>query len=441
MTKRVDPKAMRQMCMDILRKNDLGKYTVPTHGLYPYQWNWDSGFVSIGFSRFNIERAIVELETLFSGQWKNGMLPHIVFHDLTHDTYFPGPEFWKIKESIFSPSDVKTSGITQPPVHGFALEKIWQRISDKPKYESRIKKLISQVAHNLKYFYQERDPNSEGLVFIFHPWESGRDNSPVWDEAMQRINIIPENLPFYERKDLEISDGNHRPTQDKYDRYVKLMQVGIDSSYDGHKIAASSPLLVQDVMFNAILLKSMESMISLTQELKVDNEWMTERYELGMDNFDSKFWDDQDQWFYNHDLISGEATRIKDIGGLVAGFGVQLSQTQKSSLLKYLERLVETDHYLCPSYDPQGPLYNNQRYWRGPIWPHMNWMIYHALLRNQETKWAEAIRKDTLELIGRFGFHEYFEPSKILASGLDVGYGGKDFSWTSSSVLDLLYEL
>ena len=168
---------------------------------------------------------------------------------------------------------------------------------------------------------------------------------------------------------------------------------------------------------------------------------MKERYELGMNNFDSKFWDDNDQWFYNHDLISGEATRIKDIGGLVAGFGVHLSPTQKSSLLEYLERLIKTDHYLCPSYDPEGPLYNNQRYWRGPIWPHMNWMIYHALLRNQEPRWAEVIKKDTLQLIGRFGFHEYFEPSRSLASDLDAGYGGKDFSWASSSVLDLLYEL
>ena len=31
-----------QSAEDILKKNDLGSYTVPTHGLYPFQWNWDS---------------------------------------------------------------------------------------------------------------------------------------------------------------------------------------------------------------------------------------------------------------------------------------------------------------------------------------------------------------------------------------------------------------
>ena len=27
----------------ILRGNDRGGYTVPTHRLYPFQWNWDFG--------------------------------------------------------------------------------------------------------------------------------------------------------------------------------------------------------------------------------------------------------------------------------------------------------------------------------------------------------------------------------------------------------------
>ena len=36
----------------ILRLNDRGGYTVPTAGLYPYQWNWDSAFAAYGFAAF-----------------------------------------------------------------------------------------------------------------------------------------------------------------------------------------------------------------------------------------------------------------------------------------------------------------------------------------------------------------------------------------------------
>ncbi len=72
--------SMDQTARDIMHANDKGGYTVPTHGLYPYQWNWDSAFAAYGFAQFDVERAWVELETLFSSQWDNGMVPHIIFH-------------------------------------------------------------------------------------------------------------------------------------------------------------------------------------------------------------------------------------------------------------------------------------------------------------------------------------------------------------------------
>ena len=36
------------------------------------------------------------------------------------------------------------------------------------------------------WFYACRDPARTGLVAIIHPWESGRDNSVDWDEALAR---------------------------------------------------------------------------------------------------------------------------------------------------------------------------------------------------------------------------------------------------------------
>ena len=65
---------------DILRRNDRGGYTVPTDALYPFQWNWDSAFCAMGFATFDIDRALTELEFLYSGQWASGLVPHIMFH-------------------------------------------------------------------------------------------------------------------------------------------------------------------------------------------------------------------------------------------------------------------------------------------------------------------------------------------------------------------------
>jgi len=73
----------------ILIDNWQGGFTVPRKKLYPFQWNWDSGFVSMGFGHFNLGYAMQELASLFSGQWKNGMIPHIIFHSENETTYFP----------------------------------------------------------------------------------------------------------------------------------------------------------------------------------------------------------------------------------------------------------------------------------------------------------------------------------------------------------------
>ncbi len=37
----------------ILNNNWLGKSTKPAPDLYPHQWNWDSGFIAIGYSGYN----------------------------------------------------------------------------------------------------------------------------------------------------------------------------------------------------------------------------------------------------------------------------------------------------------------------------------------------------------------------------------------------------
>ena len=61
--------------LEILRTNDRGEFSVPTHGLYPVQFNWDSAFASLGYVLFDPERAYREVELLLEAQWQDGMVP------------------------------------------------------------------------------------------------------------------------------------------------------------------------------------------------------------------------------------------------------------------------------------------------------------------------------------------------------------------------------
>ena len=63
----------------LLRGNDLGVMTSAAPLLYPHMWSWDAAFVAVGLAPLSVERAVVELDTLLSAQWTNGMIPHIVF--------------------------------------------------------------------------------------------------------------------------------------------------------------------------------------------------------------------------------------------------------------------------------------------------------------------------------------------------------------------------
>ena len=77
------------------------------------------------------------------------------------------------------------------------------------------------------------------------------------------------------------------------------------------------------------------------------------------------------------------------------------------------------------------PAFDGRRYWRGPTWVNVNWMLIEGLRRAGDGA-ADRLADRTLELIDRVGFREYFDPR----SG--EGCGAEDFAWTAALALDLL---
>jgi len=125
-----------QRARSILTENDHGSYTVPTKGLYPFQWNWDSALVALGISEFDPERAWLEIETLLSAQWDSGMVPHIIFWQ-NDAGYFPGPDEWDTKHIP------PTSGLTQPPVAATIVRHLLERSGE--QYHERARKIIARL--------------------------------------------------------------------------------------------------------------------------------------------------------------------------------------------------------------------------------------------------------------------------------------------------------
>jgi glycogen debranching enzyme len=85
-----------------------------------------------------------------------------------------------------------------------------------------------------------------------------------------------------------------------------------------------------------------------------------------------------------------------------------------------------------PSVPPEQPGFDARKYWRGPVWIHLNWMLIRGLQRLGLSTAATQLRAQTLGLAAGTGFFEYFHAF----SG--EGIGGTDFSWSAALTIDLL---
>ncbi|MGB0904687.1 MAG: MGH1-like glycoside hydrolase domain-containing protein, partial [Mangrovicoccus sp.] len=241
----------------VMRLNSRDGYTVPTAGLYPYQWNWDSMFAALGFAIFDLDRAWTEVNTLLAGQWPDGMVPHILFHK-PDPGYFPGPDIWGTEGK----GAVASSGISQPPVAATMVRQIWERDKTRPEAGPVLEALIRWH----RWFMEWR--LDEGAVCIAHPWEAGRDNAPDWDKAMAAID--PTGVTPYARRDTSHVDPSMRPTKEDYDRYVWLVQHGRERGWDQAQMLADCGFHVADPGMTFILLGATRDLVAMGQEMGRD---------------------------------------------------------------------------------------------------------------------------------------------------------------------------
>lgn len=429
---------LRKAAEEVLNQNWTGRFTCPSRNLYPHQWSWDSAFIAIGNSHVNQKRAQEELVSLFSGQWRNGLVPHIVFH-YPEKPYFPGPEFWKVVKLPFGSPDKKTSGIVQPPLHATAALSIYANACDKEMALRFLKQLYPRLVAWHNYLYRERDVDREGLVFIRHPWESGQDNSPLWDPFFESIQFNSAELPHYQRVDHQFADAAHRPEKKDYDLYVYLIKVFQEANYREDVLAASSPFLVQDVLFNSILCQANRDLAEIALLLNEDPQLHRKRAEKTARAVNEKLWDEDHAIYADYDMTSGSPIDVHVASGFLPLFANIPSRQRALRMFEYMNTRcfckLSDDCYAVPSFDKCEPGFSPERYWRGPIWININWLLCRGLDNYGLIDYGHRVKHSIIDLPKHYGFYEYFDPER------GCGLGSDRFSWTAALLIDTLAEL
>lgn len=426
----------------VLRGNQAGTMTRAAPDLYPHQWSWDAAFVAVGLAHVDVPRACSELDSLFAGQWSTGMLPHIVF-DPHESGYFPGPDRWACADlTDDAPARPLTSGICQPPVHALAVERIADIAATSSgsaarRVQSWLPAMYDRLLAWHRYLARERDPESSGLLAIYHGWESGMDNSPRWDQAYNRI-VVGKAMPAYVRRDTHVvADASQRPTSAEYDRYLWIVERLKQARYYDPNVRRTAEFLVTDVFASAVFAVANDALAGLARRLGRPDEGelreLARRSRRGV----AAAVDPHSGLAADTDLLTGESLTTETFAGFAPLISGGLDAAEDRRLLALLRSPRWTGHPglrhpVLPTVSPSSPEFLARAYWRGPSWPVMNWFVAWMLARRGIDDVASSLRRAALAELAEGSFAEYYDPM----TGEPLG--SSEQSWSAAAALDLV---
>jgi glycogen debranching enzyme len=391
----------RRLMFQNRRVTDGNEYTVPSGEHYPYQWLWDSCFHAIVLAGFDPEYGKNEIRSLLSRQFKNGMVPHIIY-------WVPGAlhQFnWGVEG---------TSSITQPPMLAYAVEQLHRTSPD----TGFLEEVYPALASYYKFLIEKRDPLGRNLIAIINPDESGEDNSPRFDAP---LGVMPS-----------ISYGDHLELRKKLAERNGPRVATVEST-------APHTFWVFDVLFNAVLVENLRALRNIAHSIKHEEG---ERYakthsDLIRKAMRESLWHNNTYWSLNgeNDKPLMTYTWAQFVMPLFAGL---YSQEEAESVVKgelmnpesfYGEWGLRTVSKKELSY--QSDSYASDGFsWRGPSWMVPHWFMYRGLMRYGFHAEADKIRDKSVRLLENAGFRECFNPE----SG--IGHGAHGFTW-GALILDM----
>jgi glycogen debranching enzyme len=243
-------------------------------------------------------------------------------------------------------------------------------------------------------------------------------------------------VPAFARSDRRHVLAAERPSDRDYARYLAIVRRLRRCGYRPTSLA-DAPFAYADLSFSSIFATAEEDLASLWTELGEDGA----RARTGAARVRGALasrWDESASAYRELDLHGGEPDTTGTIGDLLPLYAGVPDERRARRL--YDEALWSPARF-GPSPDAPWPvttvskasaMFDARRYWRGPVWINVNWLLLRGLVRAGLAAEAEELRRMTLRLVAASGFAEYYHPSTGEA------LGSRDFSWSAALTLDLM---
>jgi glycogen debranching enzyme len=330
---------------------------MPSKLSYVGLWLWDSAMHTLAYRHVDPDLARNQIRAMLSCQLDDGMLPDAIYD-----------------EGVIATIDHPiVAEVTKPPILAWAALKLHEMDPD-PAFLEEI--YIPLVRWNAWWFAMN-DDDVDGLAQYNHPYSSGLDDNPLWDQGMP----------------------------------------------------------VESPDLNTYLCVQMGSLATIAEILGIDFEarmWRKRASAIVRRMIDD-MWDEESGLF--RALHEEEPVPVVTPFNLYPLWTGQLPDEIRGRLLSHLTNPEEFwGDYPLPSVAYNDPQFDQQTMWRGPVWVNINYFFVEALRQVGEMDLARQLRERTLNLI--MSHDSIFEYYNAL-TGVPPETAADVFGWTAAVFIDL----
>lgn len=323
-------------------------------------WQWDAFFHALAYQYVDPQLAENQLRIVLDHQRADGMIP-----DAVHD------------EGVITrwvvPHTNQEADVTKPPLIGWTALKLYATTGNRD-FLDEIYEPLCRWNH---WWFAQNDDHYDGIAQYNHPFSSGLDDSPLWDEGMP----------------------------------------------------------VESPELNTYLVMQMDALAKIADILRLADDaaqWRAQAQALAK-KIIAYFWDEQAGVFWA--MRDHKPIRVLTPFNLYPLFTGRLPRAMADRLVAHLTAPDEfwAEHPI-PTVARNDAKYDPNKMWRGPTWVNINYFFIEGLARGGYPDLARELRDKTLALMMRHNdLYEYYNPD----TGNPPPHAASVFGWSSAVFVDL----